>query len=684
MRDALTWYVVVQVAGLAVWPLLSRALSPLEDRGWAVSKVAGSLAIAWLVWLICMLTPVPFSRATLTVALLAVATAAWVSLSRQEGLTATFDWLRAQRRLLIAWEILFGTAFVLFALLRAHEPAIAAFEKPMDMAFLNGFMSAATLPTQDSWLSGYGVPYYYFGYFVLACLGKLSGAEPGVAYNLAAATVPALAIVGLASLAWNLARAAAVQPLWAAAGSALATASALLCGNLSTIFEFLFSQGVVPAAAGDTLGIKRFGENIVPGVWPPDNTFWWFKASRVMPNTQPDGINEFPFFSALLSDLHPHFVSLPFEVLVLSVVAAHVISRGATLRSLWTQGLGALALGGLLVINTWDIAPFWLLYIGLSAYAASLLGTWRWRWVAAIGTPFAGAVLYAPYFVGYAGPPLGLGVVTDRTPLGSLFVLFGWAIFLLAALGLFTRWCVGDRRGWQVTAVGAVVGVVLAVVGQPSLGVLVALLAAVLPWPGVLQRFDPAAAMVLGIGAFAAAMLLGVEVIFLDDVFHSRMNTVFKFHENAWLLAGLAGGVGLALVGRFTRRARWPVALLAVVFLAAGLVYPVSAMITRFKEVPPGGPTLDGLTFLAADDRVAIRWLASQNGASGRTVLAEAVGDEYSGAARMATYSGATTVLGWAGHELQWRGPLPELGARQTDLANLYRDAPTEAIRPLL
>ena len=47
MRDALTWYVVVQVAGLAIWPLVARALAPLDDRGWAVSKAAGGLGVAW-------------------------------------------------------------------------------------------------------------------------------------------------------------------------------------------------------------------------------------------------------------------------------------------------------------------------------------------------------------------------------------------------------------------------------------------------------------------------------------------------------------------------------------------------------------------------------------------------------------------------------------------------------------
>ena len=684
MRDALAWYLVVQAAGLATWPLVARALGPLADKGWAATKTAGLLGLAWLVWLVCMLTPLPFTRVTLVVALLAVGVAAWAWEVRQGSLLLT--WLRISARGVVAWEAVFLGAFVLFALLRSHNPAVAGTEKPMDMAFLNGFMAAQSLPTQDTWLAGFGVPYYYFGYFILACAGKLSGVAPGAAYNLAAASVPALASVGLASLAWSLARAARVPSSWAAAGTATATVLALFCGNLETFLEYLVSRGLLSPEAGRTLAINHFADGVVPGVWPPTNSFWWFHASRIIPNLQPDGIDEFPFFSAFLSDLHPHFVAIPFELLVLAVAAAHVVSRGATLRSAWTQGLGAIALGGLLVINTWDIAPFWLLYIGLGLYAARMSG-WRWGWAAAALTPFAGAALYLPYFVGYSGPPLGLGIVRERTPFGSLLVLFGWAVVLLAALGTFTRWCIGDRRGWLIGGAGVVAGVALGVLGQPGAGLLVALLAVLLPWPGVLDRFDPAAATAVGIGAFAAAMLLGVEVIFLDDAFHSRMNTVFKFHENAWLLAALSGGSGLAILGRFTRRARWVVAACALAFIAAGMVYPLTAIATRLSEQPPGGPTLDGTSFLSADERAAVRWLSDQNGPGGRVVIAEGIGEgggEYSSAASLSTYSGAATVLGWVGHELQWRGPLPELGARQGDLALLYRDADVGSVQSIL
>ena len=65
---------------------------------------------------------------------------------------------------------MFLGGFILFAVLRAHAPAVSATEKPMDVAFLNGFIAAQMLPTQDTWLAGFSVPYYHFGYFVLACL----------------------------------------------------------------------------------------------------------------------------------------------------------------------------------------------------------------------------------------------------------------------------------------------------------------------------------------------------------------------------------------------------------------------------------------------------------------------------------------------------------------------------------
>ncbi|MBI2755498.1 MAG: hypothetical protein HYX52_02195 [Chloroflexi bacterium] len=678
MIDAVAWYVWLQAASLAAWPLLARALSPLDDRGWALSKVAGPLLLAWIGWLLGMVGALPYTRPVLLLLLALIAATAWWLLPRLAATrpeVSERSWLRERARTVAVLELLFAAAFILFALLRAREPAITGTEKPMDMAFLDGFMAAERLPTQDSWLAGYGVPYYYFGFFVFATLGKLAGVGAGPAYNLAAATVPALGTVALASVGWSLARAFECGKRASLVAGVLAALFVQFAGNLSTAFELLAAEAVIPRSWGPVLGIKAFAEGVQTGVWPPDGAWWW-RASRVMPNGRPDGINEFPFFSAYLADLHPHFMAVPFEVLVLALAATHLLASGRTLRSPWTQGGAALALGGLLVLNTWDIAPFWLLYLGF-AWISGRGRRWRERVLLTLAAPVLGIALFAPYFVGYSGPPLGIGLVDDQTPLPTLLVLFGPQIAVLAAYGLWTRRRFGNRTDWLVSGVGGLLSLLWLGLGFSGVALLLLLAALLAPTPGLLARQSPAAQLVQVLAFFAACILLGVELIYLRDSFGTRMNTVFKFHYNAWLLAGVAAAL---VVARLVREARgWRIAsvVLASVFLAGGLVYPLTATWQRLRADPPGGATLDGLQFLAADERAAVSWLRTQAAAQpgGRVVIVEAVSGSYTQGARMATYSGNATVLGWPGHELQWRGPIPELGRREGDMAGLYRDA---------
>ena len=56
--------------------------------------------------------------------------------------------------------------------------------------------------------------------------------------------------------------------------------------------------------------------------------------------------------------------------------------------------------------------------------------------------------------------------------------------------------------------------------------------------------------------------------------------------------------------------------------------------------------------------------------------MLEAVGDDYSpfGHARISTFTGRATVLGWPGHELQWEPRRP--ARREADVATLYTTRP--------
>jgi uncharacterized membrane protein len=82
---------------------------------------------------------------------------------------------------------------------------------------------------------------------------------------------------------------------------------------------------------------------------------------------------------------------------------------------------------------------------------------------------------------------------------------------------------------------------------------------------------------------------------------------------------------------------------------------------------------LNGAAFLAQErpgDLAAVEWLRAN--APGRPVVLEAVGGDYSEYGRISAFAGVPTVVGWIGHELQWRGPLPELDSRKDDVQRAY------------
>src|SRR5690606_40147004 len=110
-----------------------------------------------------------------------------------------------------------------------------------------------------------------------------------------------------------------------------------------------------------------------------------------------------------------------------------------------------------------------------------------------------------------------------------------------------------------------------------------------------------------------ALMVLGPEFFYLRDVFAYRLNTIFKFYFQAWLLWGAAAAYGSAVLLTRTRglpRAAFSVLLLLVV--AAGLVYPVFGIWSKTNGFKPADWTLDGSAEYASRypmDWPAVEWL---------------------------------------------------------------------------
>jgi uncharacterized membrane protein len=201
---------------------------------------------------------------------------------------------------------------------------------------------------------------------------------------------------------------------------------------------------------------------------------------------------------------------------------------------------------------------------------------------------------------------------------------------------------------------------------------------------------DRSRAFALLLGTVAFTIIAGCEAFYLKDIFSGgpalRMNTVFKFYFQAWALLSIASGVGLFFIlqsfrpgktmhvgVRWARRGVvgiWSVLLLILVL--ASMVYPIIAPYARYSRVDASHAlpymttnlSLDGSAYLAtcsppvcafatAGDYKAIQWLNDH--VQGDPVIVEASGNDYSYSSRISTFTGLPTLMGWVGHEIQWR-----------------------------
>lgn len=201
-------------------------------------------------------------------------------------------------------------------------------------------------------------------------------------------------------------------------------------------------------------------------------------------------------------------------------------------------------------------------------------------------------------------------------------------------------------------------------------------------------------------------LTLGPEFLYLRDNFGVRLNTTFKFYYQAWVMFGVAGAYGLAYLWltKRTSRARVVAGVTTAAYgalLVVALLFPLYA--SRSRAIEYRGParaadgtplerqpaTLDGLAYLARYNPAeyeAIIWLREQARAAAEPpVVLEAVGGQYSGYGRVSSMSGLPTLLGWPGHELQWRGSdNPEPGRREPIVQQIYHAEDLASVDRLL
>jgi YYY domain-containing protein len=847
MLSVLIWFLMISLLGWVSFPIAFKVLRKLPSRGFILSKAVGLLLWGFFFWILVSLGLLQNDLAGQLVAFLIL-----ISLSIWAGWGDKFagikGWIKANWRLILATETLFLLTFAIWAFIRSANPAIYGTEKPMEMAFITSILRSPSFPPNDPWLSGYGISYYYFGYVMIAMLIRLSGVSAGVGYNLSSALWFALTAVSAYSVLFDMVKIRwlnktreheSATPKWLYVAALLAPFMLLIVSNWHGFVDILHSRGLFWTTGVDGSQISGFWSwlNLKELDTAPTGTLsWlptrpggvqWWAASRVLQDFKLDQsaievIDEFPFFSYLLSDLHPHVLGMPFVLLVISQ-ALNLFwggMAGSARLFKWRLPfhwpglfLAIISLGGLAFLNTWDF-PF---YLALMAAAYMVERAHNLGWgiqrlrefvliMAGLGIP---AILaYLPFFLSFSSQAGGIYPSLIFYTRGVYFwVMFGpllvpilifavyewvkhrrgrqWRVSLLITfglIGLLFLLCWGLsyiasripelsslflwlQGGEEVGIFGLMWQAILERLQDPGTWLTLAILiflcmglliksrqkdqAAIEGGEYVYRSINPSTLFVLILVLLGAVLTIVPEFVYLRDQFSVRMNTIFKFYFQAWILWSLAASYAIIVLWRkskkfssvvrillgvatilgvvvfvlsikaqgdsgsevvlfeqlfqepqfgsrltdwlilgiaviilailvyslVTKKWMWSLKVLILLGVGMGLVYPATALWSKTGGFKPfDGFTLDGTQYYRQvwpDQMKAVDWLES----APMGVLVEAVsptGGSYTTYASVSTFSGMPTVLGWVGHEQQWRGGGEEVGSRQADVEVLY------------
>lgn len=302
-------------------------------------------------------------------------------------------------------------------------------------------------------------------------------------------------------------------------------------------------------------------------------------------------------------------------------------------------------------------------------------------------------------------------------------------VAVVASIWLVSAWSAIRRRGdfnahpiflrTEVVHAGALIVILLALQYTTIALYLGIGLAAAILWLALRAPSERFIMALIAGGTFLGASL---ELVYLvDDLSGSdwyRMNTIFKFYNQIWILLGVATAalighaVWTILQGDDTRRDdqkafspndqissspslwHWLGAGLLVPVAIASLAYAFVATPIRLNQhwIEGGGdltlnayqwmeygeiPLIGGGSLSYDDDLVTINWL--NENVSGTPVIAEASFGPYRcNGSRFSIATGLPAVIGWQRHQQQQRY-LDDLGTREADLRELYTTPDIEA-----
>ena len=674
--SSIKWFFTIELLALISIPITFFILNKFQYRGFLLNKVFGLLILGYISWLLNSIQILKFSSNNLwLIIFLGSLISAYLFYRQFQEIK---DFFYAKWKDIAALEIFYIAAFILFLFIRLLNPDLwhpfRGGEKPMDLAYLNAVIKSTYMPPYDPWFSGGYLNYYYFGQYLIGCLVHLTGIPTEISYNLSIpflyATSASIALtLGINLISFD--KSTTKKHIGIIIGF-LTFIMVCVLGNLDGLFQ-VFSMLT----------------NYINGSQITGFNFW--QSSRIM-TPDPPGfeINEFPFFTFLFADLHAHLISIPFLLGILCVCLNLIKSTRSLFKEILVLTFFGLLIGSIRLINTWDFPTSSILCIttlifseyikngGMNLLVVSK-GMCQWIYVMLISI-----ILFYPFHQSSINFFNNIELTTNVTTINQLLTIHGLHFFIFSSLislllirknYIIKIFSISKLNPIKISICILILLIIVIFASNYSLTLSLSLIFALLLFSWFFfqsnpdNKQNPSLIFSFILTIVGLCLIAGIEIFRIEgDI--DRMNTVFKFYLQIWILFSISSGYFIYSIYKKlnkykTSQSIWLISL-SVIILSQS-IYPILGTIDRVNDrFQDTDMTLNGYEFTKnlkyADKNgeinlesefEAIYWM--RNNVEGSPVILEAFTPSYRLGSRISIHTGLPTIIGWKWHQEQQR-----------------------------
>ena len=690
----------ITILGLMNLPLSSIIFKKFPDNGWVFSKIIAFYIPATVMWLLSSFKILKFNTINSFLALIPLIAINFFIYYKNKN---SFSRLINTRKIknIIYTEIVFLFALFGWLFVRSYDSAINnGTEQYMDYGFINSIYYQNYMPPNDMWFSGEPINYYYYGFYLVSYLLKVSFLKPDQSYQIALCFEGAMALVGTYSLAlflYKKKREWDVKVDFSAKKNSTKKKKYISKTKLEHLKDLMAKKWPVILAvfAGCMVSLSS---NMHYTLYHNSSKYLYPDSTRfigVDPETGDKANTEFPSYSMQAGDLHPHVVDIGSNLTILALLLAYSF-RKKPKNILQTLLDPVVLLLGLLIgcnkmTNYWDfpiymvvsfIAMLFYNIISIDFKSKKFGENLKLVWPEVINTLIAiveifliSTIISLPFMQHFNMIASQIRLAEKHTSLHHLFILWGLPAFaLLGTMALFFYRFFTNRKS--------------------------------ITFFKYCKRNYPAIyAMILSLCGLGLVLI--TEIVYVRDIYgsdYARFNTVFKLTYQSFILCSIASGYTLYYLLKSNKKffTMYVGCLLlcyyTTIFYAPFCFFQKIEKYGHNENIGIANTYNDFNKNNLKNDLEAIKFI--QKCIPKDKVILEAYdyGSSYTTYSRVSVFTGNPTVLGWANHEFLWRNVLvnddygdddhfekcPEQNEREDDINTIYTSNDTKKVKELL